>query len=207
MCNIFSLMDKLPHLLDEVVTELDKYDEIREYVISATRKLNRSSGRGIASLVMGEPSEEKLTLSRQTYTDLIESLEKITPIISWKVVNSGVEEYAEFEILHSIIVKNHIPTPKELNIPVWVWLSGLGDVPGELRRIILNKLLKGELQRAKELLEVMQHIFIEISGLSFSKTLIPNFRRKLDVARSVTERTESDVLNYLISSKNREEVE
>ncbi len=189
----------LPAILDEIIIELDSYELIREKVIAITRELNRLSGRGIALLVMGKPVDDLYDKGLKSYGKLAGLIKDIIPIVSWKSAASGVEEFAEFAIMYSLLNEKGIPSPKELDIPNWLWLAGLGDVVGELRRVILNRLLADNVSDARKYLKIMQDIYYLISGLSFSKAIISNFRKKVDVARMTVERTESDVLNYMLS--------
>lgn len=192
-------MDTLSDILEEVITELDKYDEKRELVITQTRELNRLSGRGIAQLVMGKSVDHYYKKASDIYYKLEIMVTEIADLYSWKSATSGVEEFAEFAILYSILKKAEVPKPEHISVPSWIWLSALGDVTGELRRVILNLLLKDNIIDAKKFLSIMQEIFTEINGLSYSKSVIPNFRKKVDVARMTIERTEGDVLNYIVS--------
>ena len=194
-------MDNLPGVLDNVLQELDKYDDLREQLIVEARTLNRLSGRGIANLVKGNEATQ-LVEAQESFQKIKKIMETIVPIVSWRTSISGVEEYGELVILNSLLSGNGIPSPEITELPSWIWLSSLGDVVGELRRIILNKLLADEFEQAKLFLSYMQDIFHEIHGLTFSKSMIPNFRKKVDVARMSVERTEGDVLNYKLSVKN-----
>ncbi|MCY3410870.1 MAG: hypothetical protein INQ03_04450 [Candidatus Heimdallarchaeota archaeon] len=192
-------MVSLPEILNTVVEELDSLDIERENIISKTRELNRLSGRGIALLVKNQDAKSMLMDCRRVYLEIYEKMSSMAAITSWNITNSGVEEYAEFEILYSILTERTIPSPKKLQIPTWMWLPALGDVTGELRRVILNNLLIDQFELGLELLQIMQEIFHELRGLNFSKSLVSNLRKKIDVARITMERTESDILNYKLS--------
>ena len=63
-------MDNLSEILDEIIIELDGYEEIREKVIAITRELNRLSGRGIALLVMGKSADELYEKGKLIYDKL-----------------------------------------------------------------------------------------------------------------------------------------
>jgi translin len=196
-------MDTLEKTITDITQELDNIDTKREKIISINRKLNRTSGRGIARIVKNEDPKDNLTEARKLMKIINEDIVEVVNLTSWKFTNSGVEEYVEFEILYSIINNNDIPKPDDIMVPSWMWISGLADVMGELRRIILNKLLVNKLDEAKELLEKMQIIYDLIVGLDFSKSIISNLRKKIDVARITIERTESDVVNASMSQKFR----
>jgi translin len=185
-------MEKLKVLVDKVESELVQLDEHREKVIKLSRKINRVSGKGIARIVKGEECGPLLQEARTIISEIGEVMRDLAPISSWKITGSGVEEYVEFEILFAIVFGNDIPDHETLQVPSSLWLTGLADVPGELRRILLNNLIGGKLAEASELLDKLQLIFNQITGLEFSKNIVPNLRRKIDSVRMLLERTESD---------------
>jgi translin len=196
-------METLPKIMIEIIQNLDQIDLKREEVMKLTRKLNRLSGRGIAKVVMNQECEDNLSESRDIMIQVASHMKTLAPITSWKVTISGVEEYVEFELLYALIHGIEIPTANLLQVPEWLWLTALADVPGELRRVILNKLIAGDTQKAGELLRSLQEIYNLMTGLEFSKTLISNLRKKIDIIRAVTERTESDFAHAIIAEKNR----
>ncbi len=196
-------MENLSTLVDEITSKLDHLDLLREEVLKLARKLNRLSGRGIGKIIKGQECTSNLLDTRSIIVKISEIMSTLAPALSWKITNTGIEEYIEFEILNAIISKVSIPGPQDLNVPYWMWLTGLGDVPGELRRIILNKFINGEIEETRPLLQSLQEIYLQMSGLDYSKSLIPNLRRKVDVARAVTERTESDFAHAIISNNIR----
>lgn len=187
--------------IDDVIANLDRFDSLREEVIKMTRKLNRCSGRGIAKIIKGEDCETLLINARELMEKIAGIMKIVTPLISWRTTISGVEEYGEFEILHAIVSNQPLPDPDSLKIPHSFWLTALGDVFGEIRRIILNKLIENEIDEAKVYLLTIQEIYEIIAGLDYSKSLIPNLRHKIDSARAVVERTESDFTNALQAEK------
>jgi translin len=196
-------METLPKIMIGIIQNLDQIDLKREEVMKLTRKLNRLSGRGIAKVVMNQECEDNLSESRDVMIQVASHMKTLAPITSWKITISGVEEYVEFELLYAFIHGIEIPTAHLLQVPEWLWLTALADVPGEMRRVILNKLIAGDTQKAGELLRSLQEIYNLMTGLEFSKTLISNLRKKIDIIRAVTERTESDFAHAIIAEKNR----
>lgn len=194
-------MTDISEIVNELLGELDGYDQQREQVIKLTRKLNRISGKGVASLVKGEKVDSMLEEARQIMAEINQVMGDIAALTSWKITNDGVEEYAELEILNALVNDQTIPRPQELKIPSWVWISSVGDVIGELRRLTLNCIIRDEIDKAEHYIAHMQDIFKEIRGLSFSKNLIPNLRKKTDVARILVERTESDFVTWKMTEK------
>ncbi len=197
-------MQKLSETLANIISDLDNYDIKREKVIILARKLNRISGRSIGQLINGKNMNKNLENARSIMKNIKQEIEHIIGLTSWKIIQSEVEEYCEFEIMNAIVNNYEIPLPDKLLAPSWIWISALGDVMGELRRLILNRIINNNIAEGRDFLKKMQIIFDEIYGLDFSKSMIPNFRRKIDTARVTIERTESDMANALVSLNLRE---
>ncbi len=196
-------MDQYRAIVDNVISSLENYDQKREETIRLVRKLNRASGRGISKIVREEEYEGYLTESRAIISELLPLINEISPITSWGITTSGTEEYVEFELLHAIISKNELPGPEALQIPPWIWISGLGDVIGELRRYMLAMLIKNDMTTSKEILTLIQDLYDTIVGLEFSKSMVPNLRRKIDVARGLVDRCESDYANAVVHKQSK----
>lgn len=194
-------MAEMEDVLESVVLELDTLDKQRETVIQLTRKLNRTSGRGIARLVKGNDYSKELESSRQYVQDISKHMVQLAPITSWNITISGTEEYVEFELLHANLSNQGIPGPDQLQIPSYIWISGLGDTIGELRRIMLNAIIQDDMNKAKNILEKINELYSAIAGLEFSKSMVPNLRRKVDIARTLIERSESDFVNALVNKR------
>lgn len=201
--------DQLNAILEPVLEELNTYDTNREAIIQLTRHLNREAGKGIAAIVKGNVPDRHLKSTRETYQKLRPIMEATANVLSWNVSASGVEEYAELEILNAIVKRKPIPDPKSLKVPSWIWITGLADVVGELRRIVLRNLLTKNIPQAQKHLEQMNAIYDAIIGLEFGKQIANSLRKKVDTARYLLERTESDMLmaslGWKISEQNNDE--
>jgi translin len=98
-------------------------------------------------------------------------------------------------ILYNIIFNDKFVSPEEIKIPSWIWLTSIADVIGELRRIILRNLINQEFGAAKKYYSILSELSAALRGQIFSKSLVPNLRRKIDIVRAITEKTESDIAN------------
>jgi translin len=194
-------MTEMEHVLESVILELESLDKQRETVIQLTRKLNRTSGRGIARLVKRNDYSKELEASRSYVQDISVQMEQLAPVTSWNITISGTEEYVEFELLHAIMSNNPIQGPDQLQIPSYIWISGLGDTIGELRRIMLNAIIRDDMNKARNILHKINELYSLIAGLEFSKSMVPNLRRKVDIARTLIERSESDFVNALVNKR------
>jgi len=73
------------------------------------------------------------------------------------------------------------------------YLLGILDFLGELRRMTMDQLKGGKLKEAQATFESMEALFEDL--LSLDRTsIIPTFRRKMDVANKLVEATRADVI-------------
>ena len=112
-------------------------------------------------------------------------------------------EMCEANILYSIVKNEELPTVEELGVTNSSYLLGLGDVIGELRRIVLNSLRKGEIEKAVKYLDKMEEIYLIIMRFNYPNSLV-NIKRKQDIARGLLEKTRGEV-TFAIRGKSLEE--
>lgn len=110
------------------------------------------------------------------------------------VALSAYQEYAEAKILLAALERKEIPTYEELDIPFEAYLTGLMDSVGELRREMLEELKRGRRKEAEKYFDVMNAIYEAVLPVRFSNSLLPNFRKKQDVARIQLEHARSELL-------------
>jgi translin len=103
-----------------------------------------------------------------------------------------MEEYSEAQILYTLNETGAYPRPEDVGVSTRVYLMGLADVPGELRRQALDALRRGEMSLAEERLETMEEIYLNLVSM-VEAPMLRGLRRKMDIARGVIERTRSEV--------------
>ncbi|MGC9108518.1 MAG: hypothetical protein ACP5IE_10085, partial [Infirmifilum sp.] len=141
--------------------------------------------------------EKSMQMLREAETLLreVEKYKKESPNIYYGGSTlSAQAEYVEATTLFAILSHQRIPTIDELRVEPQAYLLGMGDLVGEIRRNILDNLRKDDVQRAWDLLQLMETVFFELSKLSFPETLAPGLRHKIDVARALIENTRKDIL-------------
>jgi len=123
---------------------------------------------------------------------LLKKMNELTSIHQELITGSmsiAHQEYAEAQIFLKIVENNTFPTPHEINIPTTEYLLGLADAIGEFRRRALNSLRKNKPNLAETSLQIMENIYSELVSLEGAYRLIPELRRKCDIARRLIELT------------------
>ncbi len=185
----------LQEIIKKVTEHLRTLDEARDRAYPKARKARTLSKQSILKLHTGEPEKAQRLISEAAnlLTEVRGVGEAFPGIQSSETVVAARQEYAEAAILHSLITLKKYPTPEELGVEETDYVLGLADVPGELRRQALDSLREGDLEAAENILETMEEIYLYLVEAEEASMMLKGMRRKLDVARGVTERTRAEV--------------
>lgn len=108
-------------------------------------------------------------------------------------VADAQKEYAEAALTSSLIRRDPLPTPEELGVEWAPYLNGLGESVGELRRYMLDRLRRGEIEGCEALLADMDDIYALLIALDYPDAITGNLRRTTDSVRGILEKTRGDL--------------
>ena len=74
------------------------------------------------------------------------------------------------------------------------------DCEGEMRRLAVSELMEGRLDSAQEIFAEMEAMHRIVMGFDVPDSVV-QIRRKQDIARGIMDRTRSDMLNAVLSSR------
>jgi translin len=106
------------------------------------------------------------------------------------------QEYAEAKLLFHLKKSGKVATLKEVGTGSTAYLLGMLDFVGEMRRMTLDSLRRGDAEEAQTLLSTMESIYEDLMSLDRT-SILPNYRHKLDAARRILEATRGDVTTDL----------
>jgi len=179
-------MDDLKKTSDEITALFSDIEKDREKAIKNSREIIRLTKRVIHSMHLGVTDEECLDELRKKVKELT-----VDPSLA-HVTQDALAEYAETEILFSIVNDLPVPTFQELGISPQSWTLGLADSLGEVRRLLLNRLIDSEVESALLLFTKMEKIFDVLILFDVPDAIVP-LRRKQDIARGIMDRTRTDI--------------
>lgn len=119
----------------------------------------------------------------------------------------AAKEYAEARLTAAMFRGEPIPLPADLGLDPVPYLHGLGESVGECRRRLLDILRRGELEEAERLLGLMDSIVDLLAGLDYPDGMTSSLRRTTDVARSLVERSRSDLTTTAVQERLRRDLE
>ena len=202
-------MDKLEKIFEEIQNILDAKDEIRENVIKLSRQVVRNSS--IAIKYIHEMNYEKALELMKKNESIIQEIIRTTvnhpEYFYWNFTLSALQEHVEAKIFFSIITDDLLPTWNDLNVPLYSYVLGLADVVGELRRSCVRDLKNRDLKSAVKKFEFMDELYTRLNLLTYPNALLSSLRPKIDVARILLERTESEVSLAISSERLSQKLE
>ncbi len=185
----------LKRIIEKVTEHLAAIEEAKDKAYPKARKARTLSKQSILVLHKGEPLEARRLVSEaaRLIAEAQEAGEEFPGVRYSETLSAARQEYAEAAILLSLVTEERYPAPEELEVDETNYVMGLADVPGELRRHALDRLREGDLEAAESALEAMEEIYLRLTEAEEASMMLKGMRRKLDIARGVTERTRAEV--------------
>ncbi|MGA7672055.1 MAG: haloacid dehalogenase [Nitrolancea sp.] len=184
---------------EEIIGRLDSINSFRERALAESRRVVRLSANATRAVHRNEfDTAIELLDDARAMRDSLENDLRDFPNLYWTgYVQDAQKEYAEARITLGIISRRGIPTPQDLNVEDAVFLNGLGEAAGELRRYSLDSMRRHDLARASELLSVMDEIYDLLVSVDYPDAVTGGLRRTTDMVRGVLERTRGDLTQAL----------
>jgi len=180
--------------INRIQAELLSYDKAREKLQELTRNATRLCGWAIIQVHRGNIAQATKTLN-----DAKESLDELQGLLSAhsELPQLGqalvaFQEYAEARLVFQMKKNGKLASLREVGTSSTAYLLGMLDFVGEMRRMTLDELRRGNADEAQKLLSTMEKVYEDLMSLDRT-SILPNFRRKLDAARRILETTRGDV--------------
>lgn len=177
--------------IKEIEEDLLKKEKVLDEIFSRNREMVRLSANAI---------KEMHACNFQNAKKLLECEEAQLKVLSIQAKKHGLDlnhimqEYGEAKILLYAIEKKELPSSTELNITPESYLTALLDCIGEFKREMYEALRKRKKKDAEYYFNLMERVYDELLPLKFSNALLPDFRRKQDIARMQIEQARGELL-------------
>lgn len=184
-------MDRLEKAISKMALELKGKEAAQDELLKLTRELVRECSIGIKLIHSGDMKGAEA--HRKRAGELLSAIKKLEKGFEY-LVDQSYQEYVEITLLLAIVKKEEMPTHESLKLPFGPYMTGLLDCIGELRRQMLEELRAGKKGDADYYFETMSRMYEATLPLRFSNSILPNFRKKQDVARMQVESARSELL-------------
>ena len=185
--------------LDEIErwarSEFETRNAAREQALSQSRELTRTCANTIRAVHRRDYEQaRKLLAAAKALSDgLTQNLAPYPDLFYTGYVQDAQKEYVEANATLSLVSGSPIPPIDELGVAAAPFLNGLAETVGELRRFVLDKLRRGELDGTDALLQTMDDIYSLLVTIDYPDALTGGLRRTTDAARGILERTRGDL--------------
>jgi len=188
-------MSKLNEISEHLLTSLEVRNQARDAALSQARLLTRHAAHAIRAIHRLEPEDANALLAeaRAIVEGLKRDLAPYPELFFSGYVQDAVKEFAEASITCALVMNGTLPAPEDLGVEAAAYLNGLAETIGELRRRCMDVLRQGYSPEAERLLEWMDEIYLLLVSVDYPDAITNGLRRQTDVARSLVERTRSDL--------------
>ena len=177
--------------INEMIRELERREKAHDKILSESRGIIRRCANSIKMIHSRElPAAKKEIAQMKKELSSLPDAEG-----AWSYLLEPIwQEAVEAQLLLAAVEKKPLPTYTALGIPFRPYLLGVCDAIGEFRREMLECLKAGKKKDAQYFFELMSCIYEELLPIRFSNSVLPNFRKKQDVARMQVEQARSELL-------------
>jgi translin len=196
-------MQHLEEIADRIHITFEKRTAVRDRILSQARTLTRHCSNAIRATHRSErqEAEKQLTEARQLAEGFRSILNEYPDLFYAGYTQDALKEYAEASIVYSLVEQPLLPSPEEIGVDYAIYLQGLAEAVGELRRRCLDLLINGKPTDAERLLEHMDDIYAILVTMDYPDAITGGLRRLTDLARGITERTRGDMTISLRQEK------
>ena len=192
-------MEEVKKSLKSMEAVLSGQLERRERVLKESRDVISACSRAIIDVHTGKMKEAEK--ERGAARALLASLKKHSGDSSRYLI-SPEAEYVEASAVIALAKGREVPSMDTLGASPEAYLLGLLDTVGELKRLVLDSILKRKLSKARKYFGVMEELYSLCSPLAVYDHVVNGARRKIDVARMLVE----DTRGLLAEEMGRESV-
>jgi translin len=185
-------MPDIEEISKTIRERLDKKDLAREGALKTSRQIIRECRSAIASLQKGSDYEENMGRARKAHMQLKKMLAGFPDLLSAGYAVDAEQELAEAEILTSCACGKEAPSPEDIGVEDEAFVLGMADSIGEMRRLLLDRLMKDDIEAAGLMLGKMERFFNMLMTFDYPDALIAT-KRKQDVARGLIEKSRGEL--------------
>lgn len=185
----------LEAVVEEVRAEFDAKNSARDAALQRSRTLIRNCANAIRAAHRGdfEDSRALLEVARDAAREMVADLASYPDLYHAGYTQDALKEFVEAQVVYAFIKGGDLPTPKELEVEPAAYLKGLAEAASEMRRHSLDLMRHNRLERAEEIMAVMDEVYGQLLTIDYPDAITGGLRRTTDMLRGVVERTRGDL--------------
>jgi len=188
-------MHKLESIAAQIRKGFDARTAARDHALALARRLTRACALAIRAVHRDEAETmaAQLAEAQQLADELRDSLAAHPDLLFAGYTQDALKEFVEANVTCALIRNQPLQPPGDLGVSDVVYLNGLAEVVGEVRRRTLDILRHGYSAEAERLLGVMDEIFSVLVTMDYPDAITNGLRRQTDLARGIIEKTRGDI--------------
>jgi len=182
---------------------IDAKHRAREVTLTSARRIIQSSAASIRATHRGE-LETARSLIAEGAAALAEADDALHSHPELRVTGAlpdAIKELVEANMTLAFVADSPLPTMDALGVSAAAYLNGLAEAASELRRHTLDCLRDGRLERAEELVAVMDDVYSMLVTVDYPDGVTGGLRRTTDALRAVLERTRGDLTTTIVATR------
>jgi translin len=181
-----------PAVVEDIEAHLRSREQRREELYQRARRLRRLAQVTMMRLHTEAPPESDLAEVRREMAGLAEWLRR-EGRGDEGLAEAALQEAVEAVLLGAAVAGVPFPGPGDLDIDPEPYLLGLGDVVGEVRRRVLDRLGHDDLAGAEAEMALMEGLTRTLLHFDTTRAIVP-LKPKQDTARALLERTRGELV-------------
>ena len=173
--------------LREISKSLKASNASREFLIKNTRDVVILCSHSIIAVHKGDLRLAKQKLKKAEV--VLKKNQKKAGDKFQKYIITPEQEFVEAHSFLAVTENKEIPSLKSLIVSEGSYILGLLDCIGELKRLVLDNIRKGQLKKAERIFDVMENLYQTLYPFALYDKIVKEARRKLDVNRILVEET------------------
>ena len=185
----------LEQIVPRILDHLAEKNAAREKALAASRILIRLSANAIRAIHRAEfaRAADMLDEARTVRDGAVAALAGHADVYHAGFLHDAQKEYAEARTTLALLTGGSIPAPEDLGVEYPAYLNGIAEAVGEVRRMILDRLRRGEFEGCEGLLQAMDDIYSVLITIDFPDAMTGGLRRTTDQTRGILEKTRGDL--------------
>ena len=186
-------MIMLKEILKDIKVKLDMYQDKREQTIIICRRILRKTRECIKNIHLQDFKKVRAIFT-EIEKDIREiwNMSKEEPKLLYSgLLNDALKEYVEarvfFDVFNAVISNQEIKisTPSDLKVPEEVYILGLSEVAGEIKREIVYMIRENKFNVAWKMIDFLSELYNELAKLVYPGAIIPGFKNRVDYVRII----------------------
>ncbi|MFN0094417.1 MAG: haloacid dehalogenase [Dehalococcoidia bacterium] len=193
----------LDQAIPRILETMARKSAARETALASCRAIIRLSANSIRAIhrLEFERAEGLLAEARAAHATALAALRPFGDIYNAGFLHDAQKELAEAHTTLQLLSGGEIPLPEELGVEDAAYLNGIAEAVGEVRRMVLDRLRRGEFDGCEALLAAMDDIYDALVTVDFPDAMTGGLRRTTDQTRGILEKTRGDLTMAMVQRR------